>query len=103
MSDSEYLAMADVSPFQGVHLHHVARETSDVNRMVEFYQQVCYRHCFHISDSGVLFVARSLLGSVYCSNCNLRREAPNTKALTACMLLRFSTNLKLDLYSTLHY
>jgi len=36
----EDVAMADVSPFQGVHLHHVARETSDVNRMVEFYQKV---------------------------------------------------------------
>lgn len=32
--------MAQASPFQGVHLHHVARETSDVQRMVEFYEQV---------------------------------------------------------------
>ncbi|XP_024386259.1 uncharacterized protein [Physcomitrium patens] len=32
--------MGDVSPFQGVHLHHIARETSDVNRLVDFYQQV---------------------------------------------------------------
>lgn len=32
--------MAQTSPFQGVYLHHVARETSDVQRMVEFYEQV---------------------------------------------------------------
>jgi hypothetical protein len=28
------------SPFQGVHLHHVAHESEDVQRASEFYQQV---------------------------------------------------------------
>lgn len=61
MRDSEGLAMADASPFQGVHLHHFARETSDVNRMVEFYQQVRYRYCLHVFDSVVLFVILNML------------------------------------------
>ena len=41
------LHMAHVSPFHGVHLHHIARETADVNRMVEFYQQVHFPPSCH--------------------------------------------------------
>jgi len=59
--DREEAAMADASPFQGVHLHHVARETSDVNRMVEFYQKVC-----------ILGLQNVMYGEFSCDICNLR-------------------------------
>nr|PNR28384.1 hypothetical protein PHYPA_028976 [Physcomitrium patens] len=46
MRDSVDLAMEDISPFQGVHLHHIARETSDVHCLLDFYQQLpCLQIC----------------------------------------------------------
>lgn len=57
MRDSVDLAMEDISPFQGVHLHHIARETSDVHCLLDFYQQL---PCLQICDFVMLYFTYNL-------------------------------------------